>query len=46
MGEGLLYSKSSGGLITMGEGLLYDIGINCRFDNRKLRLPATRKRSE
>jgi len=24
MGEGLLYSKSSGGLIYYGEGLLYD----------------------
>ena len=27
MGEGLLYSKSSGGLIYYGEGLLHDTGI-------------------
>ena len=26
MGEGLLYSKSSGGLIYYGGGLLYDTG--------------------
>ena len=40
MGEGLLYSKSSGGGVsTMGEGLLYDTGTFLKLDRKIVETP-------
>ena len=39
MGEGLLYSKSSGGVSTMGEGLLYDTGTFLKLDRKIVETP-------